>query len=95
MTPLGVGSGVGSGFRNASPLPSSSQRSSIELSSCVVLWQCSMNMPPQSRNCSEIVTLPSGRSRKTSFRPRSQSGTLLALPLRARICPSSKWMWIG
>ena len=23
------------------------------------------------------------------------SGTLLALPLRLRICPSSKWMWIG
>ena len=56
LTPCGVGIGVGSGRRNGSPPSLISQRISIALSSCVVLWQCSMNMPPQSRNCIVIVT---------------------------------------
>ena len=51
VTPCGVGIGVGSGRRNGAPLSSISQRSSMALSSCTVLWQCSMNIPPQSRNC--------------------------------------------
>src|ERR1051325_4874729 len=94
-TPCGNGIGVGSGRTNGAPLSSISQRSSIALSSCTVLWQCSMNMPPQSRNCSVRVTDPPGRSRQTSLRPFSQAGTFAALPLRASVWHSSKWMWIG
>src|SRR5512140_636032 len=85
VTPCGVGIGVGSGRTNGAPESSSSQRRSMALSSCTVLWQCSMNIPPQSRNCMVILTLPPGRSRYTSLRPFSQAGTLAALPSRARI----------
>jgi len=42
VTPHGVGIGVGSGFSSAVPSGLMSQRSSIALSSCTVLWQCSM-----------------------------------------------------
>src|ERR1051326_2858108 len=95
VTPVGAGIGVGSGRRNGAPPLSISHRTSMALSSCTVLWQCSMNIPPQSRNCNVIVTLPAGRRRYTSLRPFSQAGTFEALPFRARIWPSSKWMWIG
>ena len=49
----------------------SPSEANIALSSCTVLWQCSMNMPPQSRNCMVRVTLPPGRRRYTSLRPFS------------------------
>src|SRR5260221_432280 len=62
-TPCGVGIGVGRGLRNGDPPLSISQRSSMALSSCKVLWQCSMNIPPKSRNCMVRVTLPSRRRR--------------------------------
>src|SRR5207249_9438900 len=41
VTPCGVGIGVGSGLRNGAPPLSISHRSSMALSSCKVLWQCS------------------------------------------------------
>src|SRR5579859_4701691 len=44
VTPVGFEIGVGSGLRNGFPL-SRSHRNSMALSSCMVLWQCSMNMP--------------------------------------------------
>jgi len=62
VTPCGFGIGVGSGLRNGAPPSSISQRSSMALSSWTVLWQCSMNIPPQSRNCIVMVMLPPGRS---------------------------------
>src|SRR5438309_2963718 len=62
VTPVGFEMGVGSGLRNGVPL-SRSHRNSIALSSCMVLWQCSMNMPPQSRNCILRVTEPLSRRR--------------------------------
>src|SRR5579864_4120900 len=92
VTPVGFEMGVGSGLRNGLPL-SRSHRNSMALSSCMVLWQCSMNIPPQSRNCILITTVPLGRSRYTSLRPLSATEGLL--PFREMIWPSSKWMWMG
>src|SRR5579859_346241 len=92
VTPVGFEMGVGSGLRNGLPL-SRSHRNSMALSSCMVLWQCSMNIPPQSRNCILITTVPLGRSRYTSLRPLSAGDG--GLPLREMIWPSSKWMWMG
>src|ERR1700719_1308291 len=62
VTPVGFEMGVGSGLRKGFPL-SRSHRNSMALSSCMVLWQCSMNMPPQSRNCILRVTEPLSRRR--------------------------------
>src|SRR6185437_5848596 len=50
VTPVGETIGVGSGRMNGVPGSSISHRRSIALSSCIVLWQCSMNIPLQSRN---------------------------------------------
>src|SRR2546427_5178107 len=55
VTPCGVEMGVGSGRRKGAPPLSISHRISMALSSWTVLWQCSMNIPPQSRNCMVIV----------------------------------------
>src|SRR5215472_3133026 len=62
VTPVGFEIGVGSGLRNGPPAPMS-HRNNMALSSCMVLWQCSMNMPPQSRNCIRMTTVPLGRKR--------------------------------
>jgi len=51
-----------------------SQRTNMALSSWTVLWQCSMYMPPQSRNCMVKVTLP----------PRTQTIHVLAALLPRR-----------
>src|ERR1051325_364441 len=51
VTPVGFEIGVGKGLKNGVEPVSKSHRNSMALSSCMVLWQCSMNMPPQSRNC--------------------------------------------
>src|SRR5713101_614620 len=49
VTPVGLEIGVGNGLRNGVEPVSRSHRNSMALSSCMVLWQCSMNIPPQSR----------------------------------------------
>src|SRR4051794_34709866 len=58
--PWGDGFGASMG---TSPPPLMSQRSSMALSSCCVLWQCSMYMPANSRNCIWIRTSPLGFKR--------------------------------
>src|SRR5579864_274893 len=63
VTPVGLEIGVGSGLRNGVEPVSRSHRSNMALSSCMVLWQCSMNIPPQSRNCILMTTFPFTRRR--------------------------------
>src|SRR6185369_13733171 len=91
-TPSHVGRGAGISF--TWPGRSRSHRSSMEWSSCWVLWQCSTKVPANSRKCMAISTLSrlsgSGPILNISFLAHfSHSGG--AIPPRLSKTASSKW----